>query len=86
MRFFNIFKGFALNTAAETEAVTETLERVSQDIMIDIGRFPGTLKHMGIGMLSIFLVIGVIILAVYALNKIMNSIEEKSAKKENSQK
>jgi beta-lactamase regulating signal transducer with metallopeptidase domain len=81
MSFFNIFKGFALNTAAETEAVTETVEKISQDIIFDISRFPGTLKHMGIGMLSIFLVIGVIILAVYALNKIMTAIESKRAKK-----
>ncbi len=85
MRFFNIFKSFALNTAAETEAVTEAVEKISQDIRFDIGRFPGTLKHMGIGMLSIFLVIGVIILAVYALNKIMTAIEAKRAEKKNSE-
>ena len=78
MNFFNIFKGFALNASAETEAI----EKISQDIIFDISRFPGTLKHMGIGMLSIFLVIGVIIVAVYALNKIMSSIDEKRKKKE----
>ncbi len=74
MRFFNMLQGFALNVDADTE-------KISQDIIFDITRFPATLKHMGIGMLSIFLVIGVIILAVYALNKIMTSIEAKKKEK-----
>ena len=78
MRFLNMFKGFALSTAANDAA-----EKISQDIIIDITRFPQTLKHMGIGMLSIFLVIGVIILAVYALNKIMTSMEAKKTDSEN---
>jgi len=82
MSFFNIFKAFALNVSAETEAVTEVVEKISQDILFDISRFPGTLKHMGIGMLSIFLVIGIIILAVYALNKITSAIEAKRETKE----
>ena len=85
MRFFNIFKGFALNSAIDSEAVTEAVEKISQDISFNISRFPGTLKHMGIGMLSIFLVIGVIILTVYVLNKIMTAIEAKRAKKNNNE-
>ena len=77
MRFFDMIKGFALNTGVE-----DTVGKISQDISINFGRLPGTLKHMGIGMLSIFIVIGVIILAVYALNKIMTSIEAKKQKTE----
>ena len=54
----NMFNFFSLNAAAGAA------EKISQDVMIDPGRLLGTLKHMGIGMLSIFIVIGIIILAV----------------------
>ena len=67
MRLLNMLNIFALS--------------VSQDIAIDFGRLPNTLKHMGIGMLSIFIVIGVIILSVYALNKAMMAIEAKKEAK-----
>ena len=62
-KLMNMFGVFAANVAAATE-------KVSQDVSIDFSRLPGTLKHMGIGMLSIFIVIGVIILSVYALNSL----------------
>ena len=75
MNFFNIINNMALNVSAETG-------RVSQDVSIDFSRIFGTLKHMGVGMLSIFLVIGIIIASIYALNKTMTNIEEKKAKKE----
>ncbi len=78
MKMFNIINTFALNAG-------ENAEKISQDILIDPSRFLGTLKHMGIGMLSIFLVIGVIILAVYALNKTTAAIEERKAQKENNE-
>ena len=83
MGILNKLALFALNTdaSAETEKVAETAEKISQDIIINIGRFPNTLKHMGIGMLSIFLVIGVIILAVFALNKIMTALEARKKAK-----
>ncbi len=45
-------------------------------------QFKANLKYMGYGMLCIFIVIGVIILFVYALNKITSSIEAKKNKKE----
>ncbi len=35
---------------------------------INVARFLASFKYMGLGMLSIFIVIGVIILSVYALN------------------
>ena len=37
---------------------------------INIERFFASFKYMGLGMLSIFIVIGVIILSVYALNSL----------------
>lgn len=80
MKLFNMFNSFSLNVA---ESTAETAEKISQDVMLDPSRFMGTLKHMGIGMLSIFLVIGVIILAVYLLNKTTSAIEERKAEKEN---
>ena len=64
------------------KAAADTAEKISQEVMIDPGRLLGTLKHMGIGMLSIFIVIGIIILAVYALNKTMTAIEARKAAKE----
>ena len=72
----NMFNFFSLN------AVAGAAEKISQDVMIDLGRLLGTLKHMGIGMLSIFIVIGIIILAVYALNKTMTAIETRKAQKD----
>ena len=71
-----MFNFFSLN------AVAGAAEKISQDVMIDLGRLLGTLKHMGIGMLSIFIVIGIIILAVYALNKTMTAIETRKAQKD----
>lgn len=73
-KLMNMFGVFAANAAASTE-------KVSQDVNIDISRLPGTLKHMGVGMLSIFIVIGVIILAVYLLNNnIFASLKNKKKK------
>ena len=62
-------------------AVAANAGKVSQDVNIDFSRLPGTLKHMGVGMLSIFIVIGVIILSVYLLNNnIVASFKEKNKK------
>ena len=73
-KMINMLGTFAANVEAATE-------RVSQDVNIDLSRLPGTLKHMGIGMLSIFIVIGVIILAVYLLNNnIFTSLKNKKDK------
>ncbi len=49
----------------------------------NLDRFLFSLQYMWQGMLCIFIVIGVIILFVFALNKITSSIEaKKKAKKE----
>ena len=73
-KMINMLSAFAANVEPATE-------RVSQDVNIDLSRLPGTLKHMGVGMLSIFIVIGVIILAVYLLNNnIFASLKNKKKK------
>ena len=74
MNLFNNISVVALNVAEEV--------KVPQNVIFDISRLPGTLKHMGIGMFSIFVVIGVIILSVYGLNKMTDKIEEIKAKRE----
>jgi len=43
---------------------------------INVARFLASFKYMGLGMLSIFIVIGVIILSVYALNKLSVSFKK----------
>lgn len=45
--------------------------------MFEPMNFIYNLKYMGIGMLTILIVIGAIILATVALNKIMTSVEKK---------
>ena len=81
MNFFEMFKGFALN-AEGAETLAPTAEGIGNLINFSTANLPMTLKHMGIGMISIFIVIGVIILCIYALNKIMNSLEERKQNKE----
>lgn len=76
MKLLNIFNRVALSVGEMTDKV------VSQDVNIDLGRLPETFKHMGVGMLSIFIVIGVIIAAVYILNKGMAALEEKKKQRE----
>jgi len=49
---------------------------------INLDRFLFFLQYMWKGMLCIFVVIGVIILFVFALNKIMTGIEAKKKAKE----
>ena len=50
----------------------------------DINRFIESLQYMWKGMLCIFIVIAVIILFIFGMNKIMTSLEErKKAKQEN---
>ena len=42
------------------------------DLFFEPSNFVGNLKNMGIGMLVIFVIIGVIILATVAINKIFS--------------
>ena len=48
---------------------------------INFDRFLFSLKYMWQGMLCIFIVIGVLILSIYGLNKASNAIEAKKAAK-----
>ncbi len=43
----------------------------------DVSRFVGNLRYVGEGMLCIFIVIGAIILSIYAMNKITSNLEKK---------
>ena len=49
---------------------------------IDMNRFFASLQYMWKGMLCIFIVIGVIILSVYALNGIFGKLEAGKKEKE----
>ena len=44
--------------------------------------FVNNLKYMGIGMLGVFMIVGIIILSTYAIGKITSRIEESRAKAE----
>ena len=94
----NLFNRFALNaeeSAVESlEAVVESLKN-SQNVeeateaIADMSikwhpeEFLPNLKYMGIGMLCIFIVIGVIILSIYLINLFANRPKrEKKAKKD----
>lgn len=44
---------------------------------VDFGRFVSNLKYMGIGMLGIFMIIGIIIAATYAISYATKSIQNK---------
>ena len=49
---------------------------------INIDRFVGSLRYMWEGMLCIFIVIGAIILCIYAMNGIMNKLAKRKKAKE----
>ena len=53
------------------------------DISVDFSRFVDSLQYMWKGMLCIFIVIGVIILITWTLNKAINAIAEAKAAKDN---
>ncbi len=60
---------------AETEETAETVETTGIGNLFenaDPSRFISSAKYMGIGMLGIFLVMGILILGTALLNKIMN--------------
>ena len=61
-----------------TEEATKTIE-----VSFDFSRFVDSLQTMWKGMLCIFIVIGVIILAIYALNKAMTAIANRKSNDNN---
>ena len=63
--FLNLF----LTGTVPTEALADTAEAVASSLEFNPMNFVENLKYMGIGMLTIFIVIGVIILATMLINK-----------------
>lgn len=55
--------------------LTNTIEATaaSQELVFQPENFVQNLRHMGIGMLVIFIIIGVIILATMAINKLFSN-------------
>ena len=80
------FSAFAVFAFAESETVNEEGAQEGApkaiEIDFDLSRFVDSLQYMWKGMLCIFIVIGVIILAIYGLNKGINYITEKKNSKE----
>ena len=72
------FSAFAVFAFAEGEDVVTEGENTVKPIEIDfdLSRFVDSLQYMWKGMLCIFIVIGVIILSIYGLNKGINYITE----------
>ncbi len=70
---------------AYAEGAGEVNEETSNTIKVsfDFSRFIDSLQYMWKGMLCIFIVIGVIILAIYALNKAMNAIANRKSDRDN---
>ena len=54
-------------------------------IAVDVNNFFNALPYMGLGMLGVFLVIGVIIVIMTIMGKIESAIEKKKAEKINSE-
>ena len=71
---------FAEGAPAE-EVTTEAESTIGFNI--DFARFTNSLQYMWKGMLCIFIVIGVIILITWTLNKAINAIAEAKAAKDN---
>ena len=74
-----IFSMLAVSVFAadETNAAPEITEEGAAkgiEISIDFSRFVNSLQYMWKGMLCIFIVIGVIILITYALNRVVNYV------------
>ena len=44
---------------------------------IDFGRFVSNLKYMGIGMLGIFIIIGIIIISTYVISSATRGVGKK---------
>ncbi len=69
MQFINFA---ALTAAPETEAIADAAETVADYVTIEPNamNFVTNLQYMGVGMLAIFVVMGIIITATAVLNKV----------------
>ena len=73
-------------TTGAADGATDAIAGVGKDagaidINFDITRFVGSLQYMWKGMLCIFIVIGVIILLTYMLNRFVNYVAFKNDNK-----
>ena len=66
-----------VGTASTEESLEDTPE-ASNKFMFDPSNFVGNLSYMGVGMVGIFIVIGIIVLATVVLNKIFSDKPKKS--------
>ena len=84
---FRFLNRFSLNSAGTAEAINEAVkETADMSIKWHPDQFLPNLKYMGIGMLCIFIVIGVIILSIFLVNFCVNRFSKdgkaKKVKKE----
>lgn len=84
---FRFLNRFSLNSVETAEAINEAVkETADMSIKWHPDQFLPNLKYMGIGMLCIFIVIGVIILSIFLVNFCVNRFSKdgkaKKVKKE----
>ena len=84
---FEFLNRFSLNSVGTAEAINEAVkETADMSIKWHPDQFLPNLKYMGIGMLCIFIVIGVIILSIFLVNFCVNRFSKdckaKKVKKE----
>ena len=84
---FGFLNRFSLNSVGTAEAINEAVkETADMSIKWHPDQFLPNLKYMGIGMLCIFIVIGVIILSIFLVNFCVNRFSKdgkaKKVKKE----
>ncbi len=76
MKFFNMLLNILSAKASDVaDAAGKGDDKL--DLIFEPGRFVDSLEYMGIGMLVIFVIIGVIILATLLINKIFSKKNDK---------
>ncbi len=55
-----------------------------ENLVWNPGQFIYNLKYMGVGMLGVFIIVGIIIAATYATNKITNNLAKRRREREES--
>ena len=95
MNMLDTVRTLSTATTEAAESVAETvmenaaesgqgwLEMIKEMIAnADPSRFVDSLSYMGVGMLGIFLVMGILIVGTAALNAVMNAIAKRGSKKD----
>ena len=55
-----------------------------ENLVWNPGQFIYNLRYMGVGMLGVFIIVGIIIAATYATNKITNNLAKRRREREES--